>query len=67
MSAFLVETTNLLFAKKQFGRFIFNAIQKSMAQGPFKLTYIVYDHDDGIWGWLMALMSLAPVYLYLKE
>lgn len=34
-----------------------------MVQGPFKLTYIVYDHDDGLLGWLIALMSLAPVYL----
>ena len=34
-----------------------------MVRGPFKLTYIVYDHEDGLWGWLMALMSLAPVYL----
>ena len=33
-----------------------------MVQGPFKLTYIVYDHDDGLLGWLIALMSLAPVY-----
>jgi len=33
-----------------------------MVPEPFSLTYIVYDKDDGLFGWIMALMSLAPVY-----
>lgn len=33
-----------------------------MAKKPFSLTYILYNEEDGIFGWLMALMSLAPVY-----
>ncbi|KNB46442.1 dolichyldiphosphatase [Blastocystis sp. subtype 4] len=32
-----------------------------MVPEPFSLTYIVYDKDDGLFGWIMALMSLAPV------
>lgn len=32
-----------------------------MVLKPFSLTYILYDEEDGLFGWLMALMSLAPV------
>ena len=32
-----------------------------MVLKPFSLTYILYDKEDGLFGWLMALMSLAPV------
>ena len=33
-----------------------------MAKRPFSLTYILYEEGDGLFGWIMALMSLAPVY-----
>ena len=33
-----------------------------MTKVPFSLTYIQYDKEDGIVGWVMALVSLAPVY-----
>ena len=32
-----------------------------MSKKPFSLTYILYEEDSGLLGWLMALMSLAPV------
>ena len=32
-----------------------------MVLKPFSLTYILYDEEDGLFGWLMALLSLAPV------
>ena len=35
--------------------------QEKMAKKPFSLTYVVYDEEDGIIGWLMALTSLSPV------
>lgn len=35
--------------------------KKKMAKKPFSLTYVVYDEEDGIIGWLMALTSLSPV------
>ena len=35
--------------------------QEKMAKKYFSLTYVVYDEEDGIIGWLMALTSLSPV------
>ena len=40
----------------------FNYKFSGMAKKPFSLTYIQYEEDDGLFGWIMALMSLAPVY-----
>lgn len=37
-----------------------------MVPEPFSLTYIVYDKDDGLFGWIIALMSLSPVYLMIS-
>ncbi|CBK20784.2 uncharacterized protein [Blastocystis hominis] len=33
-----------------------------MTKVPFSLTYIQYDKEDGIVGWVMALVSLTPVF-----
>ena len=33
-----------------------------MSKKPFALTYIEYDEESGVFGWVMALMSLSPVY-----
>lgn len=34
-----------------------------MVPKPFSLTHIVYDSEDGLFGWIMALMSLSPVFI----
>ena len=39
--------------------------QFKMTKVPFSLTYIQYDKEDGIVGWVMALVSLTPVYYEL--
>ena len=36
-----------------------------MSKTPFALTYILYNKEDGVIGWIMALMSLTPVYFLL--
>lgn len=49
--------------KRNGGFIILILIQNTMVREPFSLTYIVYDKDDGLFGWMIALMSLAPVYV----
>ena len=49
---------------KPFRSFIFPN-QFKMTKVPFSLTYIQYDKEDGIVGWVMALVSLTPVYYEL--